>query len=376
LTANDQPKLLCVDDDANLLGAMKRQLSTAFDVHVAASGSAALAMLQPHGPFAVVVSDLRMPQMSGRHFLSAMRARAPDTTRIMLTGIADLDAAMAAVNDGQIFRFLCKPCTVDTLTSAVDAGVEQYRLRGAERELLEQTLRGSIDALSDVLALASPTAFGRARRIQGTAVALAQTLGIKDKWQVEVAALLSQLGAVTVPPDVLDRWARGELLAPEEERMVGQFPAIAESLLCRIPRLERVREIIRQYPHPFVSSQPSASCVESRILRLAVDLDALQVQGVSTSAALQLLAARSGYDPVLLAAARRCFVDEAGATGVRIVALNMLKLGMVLDQDLRDETQGMLLVARGYKVTESLLVRLQNLVTRPGLPEFVRVTGG
>lgn len=366
-----QPKILCVDDDKDLLEAMKRQLRKRFDCEVALSGALGLKMVDSHGPFEVVLSDMRMPHMSGSQFLAAMRVRAPDTSRIMLTGYSELDAAIDAVNDGHIFRFLCKPCAPDVLRTAVDAGVEQYRLRRAEHELLQKTLRGSVDALGDVLALASPAAFGRARRIQRTAVALAQTLGLESIWQVEVAALLSQLGAVTLPGDVLEGWERGMTLSADEEAMVSRFPDLAETLLQRIPRLERVREIIRKCSAPYTAECSGEAPIEAFILRFAVDLDALQVQGASTTSALLMLGNRSCYHPDVLRAARdRLATAEDGG---HPVPLRMLELGMVLDQDLRDEQQGVLLAARGHLVSESLLIRLLNLGTRPGLPEFVRV---
>ena len=176
---------------------------------------------------------------------------------------------------------------------------------------------------------------------------------------------------MTLPADVLERWERGQKLGPDEAEMVSQFPAIAETLIGRIPRLERVREIIRSYPQPYAPDRPDAAPIEARILRLAVDLDALQVQGLSTKSALHVLTERACYHPDVLRCAREYL--DAGDQSTRVVALHTLTPGMVLDQDLRDEQQGMLLVARGHIVSESLLMRLHNLGARPGLPEFVRV---
>ncbi len=99
------------------------------------------------GEYAIVVSDMRMPVMSGSVFLREA-ARAPDATRILLTGYTDLDAAVSVVNEGQLFRFLTKPCPRDELLAACIDGVEQHRLRTAERVVLEQTLKGSVQALA------------------------------------------------------------------------------------------------------------------------------------------------------------------------------------------------------------------------------------
>ena len=102
--------ILCVDDDANLLEGLKRQLRKQFTLETALSGEAGLVVVKEDGPFAVVVSDMRMPGMNGARFLAQVRAMAPDTVRILLTGQTDIQDAIVAVNEGHIFRFLTKPC--------------------------------------------------------------------------------------------------------------------------------------------------------------------------------------------------------------------------------------------------------------------------
>jgi len=363
-----RPRVLCVDDEPNIVEALKRQLRRKFDVETALSGTQALEMLESHGPFAVVVSDMRMPHMDGSAFLAAARVRYPDSVRMLLTGYSEVDAAIRAVNDGHVFRFLLKPCPPEILTAAVDAGVEQHRLRKAEQELLERTLRGSIDALAEVLSLASPLAFGRARRVQRIALDLAKALGIADVWQVEVAAILSQLGAVTLPTDVLERWQRGQVLRPEEQEMLTRFPAVAEHLLGHIPRLEGVRRIIQLHPLPFVVGREDEIPIGARILRVAADLDSLTTQGIAAGSVVDMLQARGCYDPLVLEQLQA--EDDRGTVGD--VPLRSLTVGMVLDQDLRTD-KGLLLVARGHTVGESLLIRLRNLGHRQGLPEYVRV---
>jgi len=90
--------ILCVDDEANILEGLKRHLHKRFVLETALSGAAGLELLDRQGPFAVVVSDMRMPGMNGAQFLALVRERAPDSVRIILTGQADLEAAIAAVN--------------------------------------------------------------------------------------------------------------------------------------------------------------------------------------------------------------------------------------------------------------------------------------
>jgi signal transduction histidine kinase len=127
-------KILLVDDDGNLLASYRRRLRGKFDLHTARDGQEGLEALRRIGPFAVVASDLRMQGMDGIQFLSHVRGVAPDSVRMLITGYADLQTAIKAVNKGNIFRLLTKPCPSDALTSALEAGVGQYRLVVAERE--------------------------------------------------------------------------------------------------------------------------------------------------------------------------------------------------------------------------------------------------
>ena len=120
-------KILFVDDDANILDAYKRQLKRQFQVETAQGGEEGLNAVRNSGPYAVVVSDLRMPGMDGNQFLAQVKEAAPETVRMMLTGFADLKTAMDAINRGNIFRLLTKPCAKEVLGEALSDGIEQYK---------------------------------------------------------------------------------------------------------------------------------------------------------------------------------------------------------------------------------------------------------
>jgi DNA-binding NtrC family response regulator len=119
-------KVLFVDDDPNILDAFKRQLRKQFHIDIAKSPEEGLKAVRENGPYAVVISDLRMPGMDGNQFLSRVREITPDSVRILLTGHADLQAAMNAINRGKIFRLLSKPCSSEVLVDALSSGLEQY----------------------------------------------------------------------------------------------------------------------------------------------------------------------------------------------------------------------------------------------------------
>jgi len=121
-----RPRILLVDDEVMVLEALRRQLHPKFDVTTASGGAEAIQIVMRQGPFAAVVSDLRMPGMDGVALLYLIRQAAPDTVRILLSGKADVEAVSAAVNEGSIFRFLLKPCPPHVLLRALDAAVEKH----------------------------------------------------------------------------------------------------------------------------------------------------------------------------------------------------------------------------------------------------------
>jgi response regulator RpfG family c-di-GMP phosphodiesterase len=377
-------RVLFVDDEPNLLAAVTRVLrSTEFDVKTAPDGPSALEALRNQGPFMAIVSDLRMPRMDGVTLLRTARGLAPDTVRVLLTGQADLEGAIAAINEGSVFRFITKPCPSLVLQMTLRAAAEQYRLVTAERVLLEQTLRGSVRALTDVLALVSPLAFGRAGRLRHTVRDLIGSLGMRDWWHVEVAAMLSQIGCAILPPATLEKLYNGFPLDDDEAAMAARMPAVAGQILGSIPRLEPVLEILRYQGKNYDGSGAPQDEVAgqaipwgARVLRVAADLDALEGHGNSRAAALAELRTRTGaYDPAILDALAGV---EAGApeAGERAVGLDDIVAGMALARDVKTRG-GLLLVARGQEVTDSLLERLRNFATIPGIqqPIWVAVRG-
>ncbi|MGD9858372.1 MAG: HD domain-containing phosphohydrolase, partial [Planctomycetaceae bacterium] len=244
-------KVLCVDDDAKILNGIRRQLGGQFDLETAEGPLAAQQLLEQSGPYAVVVSDMRMPEMTGIELLKLIRKTYPDTVRIMLTGESDLNTTINAVNEGNIFRFLSKPCGAEILGTAISDGLRQYQLVTAERELVEGTLKGSVKLLSEMLSLVSPASFGRAARVQRMATKVGEKLGTANLWELEIAALLSPLGCVTVPDAIVEKVSRGERLSAAESEAYETHPRFASKLLKNIPRLESVAQTIEYQSQSF-----------------------------------------------------------------------------------------------------------------------------
>ncbi|MEQ1846205.1 MAG: HD domain-containing phosphohydrolase [Nitrospira sp.] len=358
--------ILCVDDDVNILEGYKRHLRKEFKVEVAVGAELGLQALAERGPFAVVVSDLQMPGMNGIQFLARVREQAPDTVRMLLTGNADLQASIDAINQGQIFRFLTKPCTPETLANTLKAGLAQHRLITAEHELLEHTLSGSIRVLCEVLSLVNPEAFGRSSRITRYVEAIAANLHVSELWAIKTAAMLSQIGCVILPEAVLKKVYRGEALTPEESQLFNQHPFVAFDLVAKIPRMMRVAEIIK-YQDKYYDGvgmsgddrQGNEIPMEARILKVALDFDALESAGKTKVEAFDQLKQRKGwYDPTVVEALKTAFAREIKYE-MRTTTVVDLHEGMILGEDIKSSTE-VLLASKGQEVTPSMIMRLQN----------------
>lgn len=373
-------KVLLVDDDTNILAAYKRVLRGKLELSVADNGKEALNILKKSGPFAVIVSDYRMPEMDGIEILAQARELFPDTVRIMLTGQADMQAAIDGINQGNIFRFLTKPCPSEIFLKQVYAGMEQYRLINAERELLDQTLKGSIKVLVDILALVNPMAFSRLGLIRSLAKNLARQLQVKGIWEVELAALLSQIGCVTVPPQILQRAFRLEDLTPQETALFYSHPQIGCDLLKHIPRMEEVAQAINYQMKNFDGSGYPLSCLAgediplvSRILRVVGDFEGLISTSMPEMKAIRIMQEREGvYDPVILDTLEAIVIKLEQERMPILMAIYELTPGMILADDVLDGN-GLVLITKYQEVTDVLISRLKNYSRMGMVQEPIKV---
>jgi CheY-like chemotaxis protein len=354
--------VLCVDDEPRVLEGLKLTLRHGYTVTTATSGAQGLSLLKEMDGATVVISDMRMPVMDGAAFLTQVRKTWPDATRLLLTGETGRDAAVAAVNEGQIFRFLTKPCAPDKLLAAVEAAVRQYQLVTAEKMLLQQTVLGSIRALMDVLGIVNPIAFGRGSRIKRLAMQLAEQAGLPATWELEAAALLSQLGFVSLPVELVEKAVNGDPLNADEVLLLGETPKVTQGILGRIPRLERVAAILAYANRPDATQEPRDPEVAANasVLMNVLAFDAQMSRGEDTETAIATLRARFGAKnaPML---AHLAVLQGAAATGpqLREIRLRDVTPGMILMDDLRTDL-GTLLVSRGYEVSHSFIDRMRN----------------
>lgn len=363
-------RVLFVDDEENILNGIKRQLRKQYAVETAVGGSQAIALIKKSEEFAVIVSDMRMPEMDGVQFLKEVKALSPNSVRLMLTGNADQQTAIDAVNQGSVFRFMTKPCPVDFLIDTVNAALEQYRLIKSEQELLEGTVNGSIKLLTDILSMVAPEVFGQLTTLRETAREIARAMRLMSTWDIEMAAMLSKIAFVTLPPQTLARVRSHKDLEPAELMVIERLPETSSKLLANIPRLEQVARIVHYqgknfdgsgFPKDLVAGEDIP--LESRILKVLHDLATQEERGISTSAALKQMGGRPGrYDPEVLKTVGWFLMameeEEKLLPPIHVKVVELMP-GAVLINPI-ETAEGHALITAGQKLTEAMIERLIN----------------
>lgn len=380
-------KVLLVDDEENILQGYLRNLRKSFAVQVATSGSEAVRVLETQGPFALLVADMRMPGMSGLELLEVARQKWPRMIRIMLTGNADQRTAVEAVNHGQVFRFLNKPCPPEELTLAIEAGLHQHQLQEAERELLEKTLTGSIQVLTDLLALVDPASFGWSQVVKDRAGKVAQRLGHGDIWSLEAAALLAPIGRLALPQEVAMDASLPAALPPKEQEILRRVPDVGAQLLGSIPRLEGVAEIIRYQAKHFDGGGFPDDAVKgaeipwgARILKPLLDFTAIERVRRDKRVAMEALKLKSNrYDPAVLEAMEACLLDMAtagsGAASAIPCPVRSLQAGQRLTENLTTVT-GKVILHAGTLIRPPHLLLIHDVGELLGFQEPAFIAAG
>ena len=359
-------KILLVDDESDVLSGFRRILCREFHLETALDGEQALKLVAQNGPYAVVVSDMRMPGMDGIQLLSRVKSESPNTVRVMLTGNADTDTAIDAINEGAIFRFLTKPCAKEMMAKTLTAALVQYRLVTAESQLLEQTLSACIQVLTEVLSLVNPAAFSRAERACRYIHQIVSAMKLGNPWQYEVAAMMSQLGCVTLPPETVEAVYSGEQLSTNEQALYDVHPSVASGLISKIPRLEPIAWMIEHQNRPVPEgSDPDMADVRmgAEILRLVLAYEKLIHKGVSRTEAVHSLTMQNrGFSREFFDAL--AILDPNAEEGeIQKCRVELLSPGMIIQNEIRTG-DGALVVSKGQEATPPLMLKLKNLHAR------------
>ncbi len=329
-------KILLVDDESNILDGYRRSLRGEFEMEIALGGQQALTCIAENGPYAVVISDMRMPGIDGIQLLSRIKGVSPDTVRVMLTGNADMETAVNAINEGSIF----------------------------------------LQVLSEVLSLVNPAAFSRAERARRYIHHIVTFMKLGNPWQYEIAAMLSQLGCVTLAAETTDAVYRGQALSPNDQAQYDAHPSVAYALLSKIPRLEPIAWMIKQQNQPVAKSGESEMAdmrLGAEILRLILAYEKAIHQGSSRTEAAHLLARQNtNFSPEFFRAL--VTLDPNAEEGeLRKCGIQELAPGMIIQREVRS-SEGTLLVSKGQEVTPTVIAKLKNFHARSAIGGDVTVS--
>ena len=374
------PKVLFIDDDAFALAGYGRIARRSFSVETSTEGEDGLDALTTRGPFDVIISDMRMPGMNGAEVLRRARQLSPDTTRILLTGHADTDSAIDAVNLGNVFRFLVKPCPPDTLLAALRDAVAQTRLVVSERELREKTLQSCLKILTDVLAMVHPTAFGRVGRVRDLVIQLGQRLNVENQWELPIAASLCLLGTVALSDGVMARVLAGNKVSDRERGLLESHPRVAYEMLAGIPRLDGVAHAVlyqtQRYNGTGGYTSPRRGAeipMGARLLKVAMDFEAMIGLGYPRNRAFAEMNRRDGwYDPEVIEALAS-IVEQGPARPTMAIAVADVKPGMVLVEPLY-YADGTEMLKKGQHLSSPVVHRIRAVAESVGIREPIVVT--
>jgi putative two-component system response regulator len=278
-------KILFVDDERHIIEAIQRAFRGKLNIHVADSADQGIMQINTNGPFAVVVSDFQMPDVDGISFLAKVSEISPDTVRMMLTGYANLETSIRAVNEGNVFRFLTKPCPIKILERTLLDGLRQYGLIRAERSFYAlkkwtQNLGGLIQAFVKLMESKDPYTAGHQYRVSLFSAAIAEAMGLSGDAveQIGMTAMIHDVGKIYVPVEFLNK--PGSLSLPEWN-IVKMHAQIGCDILKPIGFPFPIHEIILQhhergdgsgYPRGLKASE---ICVEAKIISVADVVEAM-----------------------------------------------------------------------------------------------------
>jgi len=375
----DLPKVLFVDDQAEVLDDIKVIVAEVCEPYTALNAEEGMKVFENEGPFTIVASDQILPGMNGAEFLAMVSRRDPYCSTMLVTGHANYHDAMRAVNDGHVFRLLDKPYAEQDLIDAIQAGVRQRELLESERVLLHETLVGAVNALTDTLATVKPLFFGRAQRVKRLSGEIARYLKFPHVWQVETAAVFSQMASITLPEEEAENVFLRKRLRPQIVELVKKFPEVIDHLLGNIPRLDEVREIIdclMGNPLPYENKAKEEVYKAYRIIDAALEHDYLEVEGHDSEVILGTL--RGGekeFDKDVVEAMSQLLHKSKTRYLVNEVAFEDLRVGMRLAEDLSLES-AMLVAPKGTDISRHFLQVLHNYEScydRSPFPKLIKV---
>ena len=344
-------KILLIDDEPNILNAFRRKLSATYEVHSATSGAEGLSILAKNPDLAVIVTDMQMPNMTGLELLKEIHTRAPDAMRIMLTGLADQKTVVRAINEGSVFKFLNKPCSVSELEDSINDAVAVQKLNLQERALLNQTLSGTVKLVTDIVALVDPIGAAQAIKTRKVIKELGKLTKLSAS-ELELAPLFAGLGHINT----------------EERNAATQ---LSSKLLGGIPRFEKIAKLLEAASN---QSMQLHEPLRSQVILYVISGKLATAQ--QTDETLETLIARA--DKVLnkselefLQTALKAPLPIKPEDGF-LVELRELCPGQMLLSDILDQS-GKLLLKAGFMLTKATIERINTYQALAGIQTPIRV---
>lgn len=349
-------RILMVDDETKVLFGYKRLLMDKFNITISDNPVEALNLLKTNN-FAVIITDYKMPKIDGNMFLDIAREISPQSIRIMLTGNADINMAIEAINKGFIFRFLLKPCSGELLETVLLDAIEQYRLTMVEKELLEKTFRSTIRVMLDFLSLTSPDIFQIVNEVRKTAKMIGKKLNTKFMWEIEIASMLSLIGATTLPLDITNKVCNGFSLTEDETEMFKTHATVAKNMLGTIPRLEIIAEAIEHQNDIYAETTKIKNLTVAyiaRLLKISVDFVLFQKAYITKKKSYEKLREkRTQYDPDFLITLENEIKNLDEEFTIKDISINDIQPGMILSKDIKDNNN-VLIMSKETIVTDIL----------------------
>ncbi len=363
-------RILLVDLQSGSLAARATGLGTDREVVIFTNPDEAIALLRQSPPFTVVLCASHAPDNDGIAFLAAAFEHAPKTVRILLASREDTDLVFEAINRDHIFAFLANDCSAESFLNILESAEKQYATNMIEAELLEKTLSGSLQLLTEVLAMAAPKQFSRSQQLREYMQHLAAEMKVASMWELETAAMLAPLGYVTLPPALLKKLNAAEDLTSDEQQIVVRLPGTTSKLISHLPRLEGVAEMIRYqnkdyngkgFPNDGVLGDKIP--LGGRILKVLNDLLDLEAKKKFKPTALAMMRENfSAYDLTVLDAAHVCFVTRAHTPdmdGIKELSAADIKVGQLLMDNVNSK-DGLVLLPAASRISKLGLERLRN----------------
>jgi putative two-component system response regulator len=368
----EKAKILIVDDTPENIQILMETLKSDYKIVAAVNGQKALELAEKHPVPDLILLDIMMPGMNGYEVCSRLKAQKATSKIpvIFVTAMGDVDDEARGFSLGAV-DYITKPITPGIVRARVKTHLGLKNAQQKLQALLNETLSGSIRVLIDILSLARPVAFKRSSQIRNLVKEMAERLGLNDIWRYELAALLSQIGCITMSNETLKKVNAGKELTDEEERTYLEYPVRGAEMISHIPNLETVADIISGFmddpgtENEFAPDAGDGVLIGRQLLRIAADYIHLTNSGETSQSVISRMNARyESYDADIVNVLRQILgLSEPKKSAIRVGA-EQLAPGMILDQDVYSKDGSLLAVTE--TVLSPTVAKLLNEYGRTG----------